>query len=128
MPFYMATGMINQPINTDDMYYKPGDSFTISAGKGQWAAICSSTKSLWWTIPLCKPVRSDVVSVSVSGGLAVRASGKGQTNLTDVTADSVEITACGLLCNYVNTDDLVSAVREVVNVSPRGTAVTVTFS
>ena len=110
------------------LYYKPGDTFSIGINSAQWPAVCSSQRSVWWTIPLCKPVRSDVVSVSVSGGIAVRASGKGQTNLNGITADSVSVTACGLLCNYTADSDVVNSAVETVNVSPRGTRITVTFS
>lgn len=128
MPFYMASGMINQPINTDDMYWKPGDSFAIGINQAQWPAVCSSTTSIWWTIPLCKQVRSDVSNVTVTGGIAVRASGKGQTNYNPITGVSVTVTDCGLLCNYVASSAAVNSIQEAVNVSPRGTRITVTFS
>ena len=66
--------------------------------------------------------------LTVSGGIAVRASGKGQTNLNGITADSVSVTACGLLCNYTADSDVVNSAVETVNVSPRGTKITVAFS
>lgn len=124
----MATGKINQPIDSSDMYWKPGDSFSISMARAIWPCVCSTARELRWCIPLYKPVRSDVTSVVLTGDLAIRASGKGQTNYNPITGVSVAVTNCGLLCNYVASSAAVNSIQEVVNVSPRGTRITVTFS
>lgn len=123
----MASGEITQPVNVDDLFWKPGDSFTINTNNAQWPCVCQNLRELRWTIPLIKPVRSDVASITLSGSLAVRASGKGQTSLNDITVTYVRVTACGLFCFYAADVDVVNSRTEVVNLSPLS-AVTVTFS
>lgn len=130
MPFYMATGMINQPINTDDMYYKPGDSISFTAGRAAWAAICDATNRVRWTVPLCKSIRADVSTIAVTGGISVRISGNSRKNYDNLTAADIAVyrSPCGLECVYEAAADIVSSIQEVVNVSPRGATITVTFN
>lgn len=123
----MATGKINQPIDSSDMYWKPGDSFSISMARAIWPCVCSTARELRWCIPLYKPVRSDVTSVVLTGDLAIRASGKGQTNLSALTVTYIRIIPCGLFCFYTTDVDVVNSRTEVVNISPLS-SITVTFS
>lgn len=126
----MATGMINRPVNVDDLFYKPGDSFRFNAGRAAWAAICDTTSRVRWTIPLRKPVRSDVTSITVTGGISVRVSGNTRKNYDNLTAADITVyqNECGLECVYQADADIVSSIQEVINVSPRGTQITVSFS
>lgn len=126
----MASGMINQPVNVDDLFYKPGDSISFSAGRAAWAAICDATNRVRWTVPLCKSIRADVSTIVVTGGISVRVSGNTRKNYDNLTAADIAVyqSPCGLECVYTAGADIVSSIQEVVNVSPRGATITVTFS
>ena len=130
MPFYMATGMINQPVNVDDLFYKPGDSISFTAGRAAWAAICDATNRVRWTVPLCKSIRTDVSTIVVTGGISVRISGNSRKNYDNLTAADITVyqNECGLECVYEDTADIVSSIQEVINVSPRGATSKATFS
>ena len=61
--------MTNLDNEIDDLWYKPGDVETTTGVIRASAYFGAGKDSIYFTLPLCKPVRSDVVSVSVSASI-----------------------------------------------------------
>lgn len=75
----MATGSLGSNW-IRDLYYRPDTAITIPYNYGFYAGILVSATTVWWLMPLDKPIASDVVSVTFTGSISVR-SKTGRTNL-----------------------------------------------
>ena len=75
----MAAGSFTS-FSVDNMYYTPGTTITIPYNYGFYAGILVSATTVWWLMPLDKPIDLLVRSVTFRGCIAVRTA-TGRTNL-----------------------------------------------
>lgn len=81
----MSSGAIDY-ISANHIYYMPGTTITIPYNYGFYAGLLVSSMTVWWLMPLDKPIYRLVQRVTFRGCIAVRSASGGRTNLG--TADS----------------------------------------
>lgn len=112
------------------LFLRPGDSFTIGTGVTGFPGIAASSPSAScsFTIFTTYPIRSDVTSATLTGSLSFRIAGKSRINPANVTLTSNSINRCGIAFTYTATSETPFDIADVINVSFRSSAATITLS